>query len=190
MPSTLKKLILGSEIIEYTHRKTRRAKRLRLIVYCDATVVVSTPRYVSGKYVESYLTNIAKEWLLAKTRYFKKLGRGWKLKGNREEYLRLKSSAYAVARDTVERINRIYNFAYKKISIRNQKLRWGSCSKSGTLTFNYRIIFLTPLEQEYLVAHELAHLRELNHSSSFWELVAKAAPNYKVSYKSLNNKMA
>ncbi|MDB9247919.1 SprT family zinc-dependent metalloprotease [Halorubrum ezzemoulense] len=67
---------------------------------------------------------------------------------------------------------------YNKIEVRNQRTKWGSCSTSGTLGLNWRLMMAPPEIVEYVVIHELAHLREPNHSDSFWKLVAKHDPEY------------
>ncbi len=71
-----------------------------------------------------------------------------------------------------------YGFEYKKVAIRDQKRRWGSCSKSGNLNFNYRILFLPPHLADYIIVHELCHLKEFNHGKNFWTLVGQAVPVY------------
>lgn len=75
--------------------------------------------------------------------------------------------------------NTFYNFHHGRIAIRNQSSRWGSCSKKGNLNFNYRIIFLSETLMDYVIIHELCHLKEFNHSQNFWNLVAQAMPEYK-----------
>ena len=67
---------------------------------------------------------------------------------------------------------------WKSLAIRNTRSRWGSCSSKGGLNFNYRIIFLPPHLADYLIVHELCHLREMNHSGQFWSLVRQAIPDY------------
>ncbi|MDP2944335.1 MAG: M48 family metallopeptidase, partial [bacterium] len=74
--------------------------------------------------------------------------------------------------------NRFYNFKYRRISIRDQKTRWGSCSRTGNLNFSYRVLELTPAAADYIIIHELCHLREFNHCVRFWALVAKTVPDY------------
>ncbi|MBP1763343.1 MAG: hypothetical protein H6Q65_401 [Firmicutes bacterium] len=66
-----------------------------------------------------------------------------------------------------------------KISIRDQKSRWGSCSSRGNINYNWRIVMAPPEIMDYLVVHELCHMRVANHSSLFWELVAQFIPEYK-----------
>jgi len=63
--------------------------------------------------------------------------------------------------------------------------RWGSCSVSGNLNFNYKLIHLPEDIAEYIVAHELCHLAEFNHSKKFWELVSKTIPDHKLRRKRL-----
>jgi predicted metal-dependent hydrolase len=74
---------------------------------------------------------------------------------------------------------RQYDFRYNRISIRNQSTCWGSCSAQGNLNFSYKIIFLLPEEQDYIVVHELCHLKEQNHSRNFWNLVKKFCQSIK-----------
>ena len=74
--------------------------------------------------------------------------------------------------------NAFYGFKIKRIAIKNQSTRWGSCSSLGNLNFNYKIIYLRPELADYLIVHELCHLGELNHSKRFWALVSKTMPKY------------
>ena len=69
--------------------------------------------------------------------------------------------------------------SFKKITIRDQRTRWGSCSSRGTLSFNWRLIMVPPTVMEYVVIHELAHLSVPNHSADFWRLVSQYYPNHK-----------
>jgi predicted metal-dependent hydrolase len=76
--------------------------------------------------------------------------------------------------------NAAYGFVYGRVAIKEQKSRWGSCSRKGNLNFNWRLL-LAPLPVlDYVVTHELCHLRELNHSPRFWSLVARGCPDYAV----------
>ena len=67
----------------------------------------------------------------------------------------------------------------KRVAVRNQRTRWGSCSHNGTISLNWRLIQLPAAVRDYIIVHELMHLRELNHSPRFWAEVEKACPNYR-----------
>ena len=64
----------------------------------------------------------------------------------------------------------------KRVSVRDQSSRWGSCSTSGRLSYSWRLIMAPPFVLEYLAAHEVAHLKEMNHSPRFWRLVHQIFP--------------
>ncbi len=67
---------------------------------------------------------------------------------------------------------------FNRISIRDTSSRWGSCSRSGNLSFSWRMVFAPREVLSYLIAHEVAHLREMHHGPAFWEVVAQLHPNY------------
>ena len=75
---------------------------------------------------------------------------------------------------------------YGRISIREQKTRWGSCSSEGNLNFNCRLLFVPDRIVDYVVIHELAHRRFMNHSKAFWKEVEKYMPDYKERKKLLS----
>ena len=98
---------------------------------------------------------------------------------NIKDFKENKQKAYALVHNKVLYFNKFYNFEIKSINIRNQKTRWGSCSKDKNINFNYKIVFLPSLFQDYIIVHELCHLREMNHSKRFWNLVAQQIPDHK-----------
>ncbi len=82
--------------------------------------------------------------------------------------------------------NAQYGHTYKRVAIRNQVSRWGSCSTKQNLNFNYRLIFLPPHLMDYVIVHELCHLKHFNHGPEFWSLVGESIPNYEVCKQELH----
>ena len=66
-----------------------------------------------------------------------------------------------------------------RISIREQKTRWGSCSGQGNLNFNWKLILMPPEILDYVVVHELAHRKQMNHSPAFWAEVERILPDWR-----------
>lgn len=170
--------MLHNREIEYTVKKSVRARRLRVAVYCDASVVVIVPVDFGEHKIERFLKEKA-SWVIEKLDYFLRLGKTVRIGGGRREYKKYREQARLLVLSKVEQVNKIYNFSFEKIFIKNHKTRWGSCSKKKNLNFNYKIIFLPEKLTEYIVAHELCHLREFNHSQKFWNLVAQTVPDYR-----------
>ncbi len=100
-------------------------------------------------------------------------------------YLEHKEAARCLVISRVKHWNQFYGFEYNRIAIRNQRRCWGSCSSLKNLNFNYRILFLPPHLQDYIVVHELCHLEELNHGKEFWNLVQRQIPHYEDHIKEL-----
>jgi len=89
--------------------------------------------------------------------------------------------------DRVAEINRNFGFVYNRITIRSQQTRWGSCSNLNNLNFNWRLLLAPPEILDYVIIHELAHLRELNHSGEFWRLVESRCPYFREAKKWLRD---
>lgn len=96
-----------------------------------------------------------------------------------KHYIAHKEQARRVVHARLEHFNLHYGFSYGRVAVRNQRRCWGSCSSLKNLNFNYRILFLPPELQDYIVVHELCHLQEMHHRQSFWDLVAEQIPDYK-----------
>ena len=79
---------------------------------------------------------------------------------------------------------RVFEFALahqlsvQRVTIRNQRSRWGSCSRQGTISLNWRLIQTPPFVRDYIILHELMHLRQMNHSPRFWQEVERVCPEY------------
>jgi hypothetical protein len=90
----------------------------------------------------------------------------------------LKRQVHADLRHCVDIHAKHLNLAPKRIVVRDQSTRWGSCSTTGALSFSWRLILAPPFVLDYLAAHEVAHLAEMNHGPRFWKLVARAVPRH------------
>lgn len=182
-------------IIKYALKKSLCSKSVRLSICCGGNVTVSAPYFASHSTIENFMRRKA-DWIVSKIEYFKKVSDSCRrysfvdgrlvvntarisTSAERKRYLSLKDEALIRAENKVTELNTIYNFKFNKISIKNQKTRWGSCSRNGNLNFNYKIAILPEKLADYLVVHELCHLGEFNHSSRFWKLVERAVPDYK-----------
>jgi len=171
-----KQIQLGQRPVEYTLKISRRARRMRLAVYCDGNFVVTAPRRLSENLIERFIRQKS-HWIISKLEYFKNFSGPVPVKRTRKDYLIYKSQARQLARERLEHFNQLYGFKYQKINIKNQRTRWGSCSKKGNLNFNYKIALLPAHLADYIIVHELCHLKEFNHSSKFWTLVGQAIPD-------------
>lgn len=92
----------------------------------------------------------------------------------------LKTKAKGILIPWLEKLSQETNLNFKSVSIRNQKSRWGSCSSKGNISLNAKLLFFPPELVRYVLLHELCHLKELNHSISFWALVEEFEPEYKI----------
>ncbi len=80
-----------------------------------------------------------------------------------------------------------YNFFFKRITIRSQKTRWGSCSTSRSISLNYKLMKYRQEIIDYVIIHELCHTRQMNHSKRFWNLVEEIVPGYKTLKRELKS---
>ena len=177
----------------YTVTKRRRAKNLNISVQKDGKVRVTIPtspwRVVSEKKIENILQEKFDFINSAREKYQKQAERFPDLFNFSEEHYRQhRRLAQESIKSKVDYYCRRHGFEYNRISIRNQSTRWGSCSARGNLNFSYKLIFLLPEEQDYIVVHELCHLKEQNHSRNFWALVEEIIPNYRELRKSIKRK--
>jgi len=151
---------------------------MKLAVYRDGRVVVITPMGSYERLAERFVHEKS-AWLFSKLNFFQEHPQQPTVRGTKQDYLKHKQAAVALLTQKVEHFSKAFGFQYRRISVKNQKTRWGSCSKKGSLNFNYRILFLSEEAQDYIVAHELCHLKEFNHSKKFWHYVSQISPNHK-----------
>ena len=97
----------------------------------------------------------------------------------------LKHLAKSYLPERIRVLARRNGFNLNGIRIRNQRTRWGSCSTSGNISLNYRLMKYRKEVIDYVIIHELCHLKEMSHSKKFWKLVEQIIPNYKILKKEL-----
>ena len=168
----------------YTIRTNSRARRINITVRRNGEILVSKPRWVSEREVERFVARSA-AWIARAKARFDALPKTSKIETSRKEYKRYKNAALHEVERRIRHFNTHYHLRYAHISIRNQKTRWGSCSQRGNLAFNYRLVFLPPHLADYVIVHELCHLREMNHSRAFWAAVAETIPDHLACRKEL-----
>ncbi len=173
-----RKISLNDKEIKYHLRKSQKARYMRLAISRGGQMVLTLPWLMDESAAETFIREKS-DWIIKKITYFEKFKPAYFLKTRRRDYLKYKNAALALAKEKLAGLNKFYGFQINKISIKNQKTRWGSCSRSGNLNFNYKIALLPKKLRDYIIVHELCHLKEFNHSKSFWRLVAKTIPQYK-----------
>lgn len=161
----------------YTLRRVRRARNIRITVHDDGRVLVTAPVYVAKKRILAFLEE-QKPWIDKKLALAHAKPKSDLTDYSRAHYLANKREALALTTRKLAYWNAYYHFEFKRVSVKSMRTRWGSCTAEGNLNFNYKILFLPEEVQNYLIVHELCHLKEMNHSLRFWALVAGALPNY------------
>lgn len=169
-------------------RSNRRT--IGIQVNSDLTVIVRAPRRMSLKSIERFVEE-QENWILKHIDIMAERQRRMEeeplIKLTEVEIKELGERAGLVIPKRVAYYAPIVGVDYGRITIRNQKTRWGSCSSKGNLNFNC-MLMLAPNEViDYVVVHELCHRLEMNHSKGFWEKVEQIMPDYKVHRKWLKD---
>ena len=166
-------------------------KTVAIQVNPDLSITVRAPRYASKKEIdriveknEAWIIKHIEKIKMKKAEYdalnIKKL--------TPEEIKTLADQALKIIPQRVKFFAGQVGVDYGRITIRNQRTRWGSCSSKGNLNFNC-LLMLAPAEiLDYVVVHELCHRKEMNHSKAFWAEVEKVLPDYRESVKWLKEK--
>jgi predicted metal-dependent hydrolase len=155
---------------DVTFVRHRWARRYILRVLDNGTVRVTLPRWGSKKealaFVERSEPWISKQLLKQASRPAVVMPDEAELRSRASKELPGQLLALAAQHD----------ITVSRVSIRNQRTRWGACSSTGAITLNWRLILVPDFVREYVMIHELMHRRELNHSKRFWKHVAAACP--------------
>ena len=165
--------------------KSRR-KTIAIQVNSDLSVTVRAPRSASEKDIEEILKK-KKAWISKHIEKIKETKERFEAepteKLTREKVIALAEEALKVIPERVEYFAKVIGVTYGKITVRNQKTRWGSCSSKGNLNFNCLLMLAPPEVLDYVVVHELCHRKQMNHSKAFWLEVEKVLPDYKEARK-------
>lgn len=163
-------------MFEYIVIKSKR-KTLGLQVKENGQIVVRAPQRISKKQIDAFVQS-HEEWIKRAQMKIAAVqeNRVSITEQQRTEGIRKaleifpKKTAYFAGRMGV---------TYGRITIREQKTRWGSCSSKGNLNFNWKLVLVPEELLDYVVVHELAHRMEMNHSPQFWAIVEREMPDYK-----------
>lgn len=161
-------------------------KTVAIQVNSNLSVTVRAPRSASEKDIEEILKK-KKAWISKHIEKIKETKERFEAepteKLTREKVIALAEEALKVIPERVEYFAKVIGVTYGKITVRNQKTRWGSCSSKGNLNFNCLLMLAPPEVLDYVVVHELCHRKQMNHSKAFWLEVEKVLPDYKEARK-------
>jgi predicted metal-dependent hydrolase len=175
--------LLAEKQIPFTLHRSPRARYMRITIVHTGEVKIVAPLFAPTAKIDQFI-RARSRWIAEKRDYFVKYpvsDVGLLLaKRSHKEYMQHKDRALQVLTERAHHFNVHYLSSFSRITIRNQRSRWGSCSKRGNISFNYKLLFLPVELRDYIVVHELCHLKQLNHSQAFWDLVAQTVPDHKV----------
>lgn len=164
---------------EMTILRSRR-RTLSLEIQADGRVLARAPYGMPAEEIEAFARQKA-EWI----RKHQQMQGERRKKTAGEPPLTMEEIRELGERALEELPKRVANYAarlgvtYGRITIRNQKSRWGSCSGAGNLNFNCLLMLAPPEVRDYVVVHELCHRKEMNHSARFWKEVENILPDYR-----------
>jgi len=164
-----------------------RARRYILRVDDDGTVRVTIPRWGSKKQARAFADE-ERDWIEKQLRRYQREGQKRPEGPDGQETNEARRAREALQRSRANRelplrlleLAATYDLSVSKISVRNQKWRWGSCSRSGHICLNWRLVQLPDAVRDYVLLHELMHLKRMDHSPRFWRLVEQACPDYRI----------
>lgn len=169
--------------MEYSLHRRARLRRITLSVNSKGKIRVTAPKHVPKLLITQFVTSRHRwiEGVLEKLKTAKKS----EFSGTKYSYHANKARAKKIISERVKYFAELHGFSFKRISIKNTSSRWGSCSTNDNLNFNYKLLFLSESLLDYVVVHELCHLRHHNHSARFWKEVFHILPDYRVREREL-----
>jgi len=170
-------LILLNKTVNYSIRVSTRAQRMRVAVYADGDIIVTSPVGVSHEKLKQFIES-KKHWISNKLDQKRHPSIKELAEGSDTHFEEHKSQAEIRVANKLKKWSNQLGLAYEDFTVKKHKSRWGSCSRNNKLSFNYKIIFLPNELQDYVIVHELCHTVRKDHSKFFWALVAKSLPEY------------
>ncbi len=171
-------MTLEREIMKDIEIIRSKRKTISIEIKDDLRIIVRAPLYMKEadvyRFAENKQTWIEKHLNAAKLRCEEK-----NPPFTAEEIRKLADEAIADIPGRVKKFAPAAGVSVGRITIRNQKSRWGSCSSKGNLNFNCLLMLCPEKVRDYVVVHELCHRKEMNHSPKFWEQVEKIMPDYR-----------
>jgi predicted metal-dependent hydrolase len=159
-----------------------RARRYVIRVRSDGTVRVTMPRWGSKRDAEMF-AHQQQTWIERQRRRVAERGPVPVPAHSVDDIRVLRTRARKELPEALLRLAAVHGLTVSRISVRNQRSRWGSCSPNGHICLNWRLLLMPEPVREYVLIHELMHLRRLDHSRAFWKLVAEACPAFDESRK-------
>ena len=153
-----------------------RARRYVIRVRADGTVRVTLPRWGSLRHAALF-AETQRHWI-ERQQARADANRVTESAHTPEAIRELRRRALRELPAELHRLAAQHGLVVSRVSVRNQKSRWGSCSPSGHICLNWRLVLMPDAVRTYVLIHELMHLRRLDHSDKFWRLVADACPDY------------
>lgn len=173
-----KEVQIENSTLQYSIKKSKRAKRMRIAVYCDCSIVVTSPQSISETQIQKFI-RLKADWIAKKIAFFCSLQIHPDIAIQSEQhYLQHKEKALKTISERVHKLSEKYQFEPNEIRVKMLKTKWGSCSVKKNLNFNYKVLFLSAELRDYVIIHELCHLKVMNHSQKFWNEIKKHVPNY------------
>ncbi len=150
----------------------RRARRYLLRVEHDGRLRVTIPRGGSQREADAFARRHL-EWVQRQRAVLRQV----RLSADDRERLRAQAHEELPAR--LQALAEEHGLPVRRISIRNQRTRWGSCGRDGHICLNWRLVAMPEWVRDYVMIHELMHLKRLDHSPAYWRLVAAACPRFR-----------
>lgn len=177
------------EELNYAVRRSDR-RTLAIEVGAGGRVLVRAPRWVSEREIRSFVSAHA-DWIDAARKRMAarqaSLSEEERTPLSARDIRELGNQAVRDLPPRVARYAKQMGVTYGRITVRNQKTRWGSCSREGNLNFNCLLMLAPERVRDYVVVHELCHRKQMNHSARFWAEVEKVMPDYRVQQKWLSD---